>query len=47
MSAGLTPPILRACPTSVGWICIMHATITRPVHITKVAPLCIPPCTQL
>ncbi len=28
MSAGLTPPILRACPTSVGRICIMHAAIS-------------------
>ncbi len=33
MSAGLTPPILRACPTSAGRICIMRATVSRPLHI--------------
>lgn len=29
MSAGFTPPILRACPTSRGCICTPHATLRR------------------
>ena len=29
MSAGFTPPILRACPTSRGCICTPHAALRR------------------
>ena len=28
MSAGFTPPILHACPTSLGWICTIQRNLS-------------------